>query len=83
VGDAAVIADFDEACRKATCGCVAHKKKFADDIIEYLAPFHEKRNELLAIPHYAKEVLAQGAKKALPKAEETIRLCRDAIKISL
>ncbi|MDR2721261.1 MAG: tryptophan--tRNA ligase [Coriobacteriaceae bacterium] len=83
VGEAAVIAEFDVCCRNASCGCVAHKKKFAEDIVSYLAPFREKRAELAAIPNYAKEVLVAGGAKARPKAEETIRLCRDAMKITL
>jgi len=83
VGDPAVIAEFDACCRNASCGCVSHKKKFADDIIAYLAPLHERRAELSAVGGYAKEVLAAGAAKARPKAEETIRLCRNAMNISL
>ena len=83
VGDPAVVAEFDECCRNASCGCVAHKKKFADDIVAYLAPFREKRRELAAIPGYAKDVLAAGAERALPKAAETLRLCRDAMNITL
>ncbi|MDR2715651.1 MAG: tryptophan--tRNA ligase [Coriobacteriaceae bacterium] len=83
VGDAAVIAEFDECCRKASCGCVAHKRKFADDIVAYLAPFRARRGELAGLSGYAKEVLAAGAAKARPKAEETIRLCRDAMNITL
>ncbi|MCL2889012.1 MAG: tryptophan--tRNA ligase [Eggerthellaceae bacterium] len=83
VGEPAVLAEFDACCRNASCGCVAHKKKFAEDICAYLAPFREKRMALAAIPDFAKEVLAAGAAKARPKAEETIGLCRDAIKISL
>ncbi len=83
VGDAGVIADFDDCCRNATCGCVAHKKKFADDIADYLAPFRERRAELASKPGYAKEVLLAGARRARPKAAETIALCRDALNINL
>ena len=83
IGDPSVIAEFDECCRRASCGCVAHKKKFAADIVAYLAPFREKRKELAALPGFAKEVLAAGAKKARPKAAKTISLCRDAMNVSL
>ncbi|MEG0322398.1 MAG: tryptophan--tRNA ligase, partial [Raoultibacter sp.] len=38
IGEPQVIAEFDECCRNATCGCVAHKKKFAEDLVNYLTP---------------------------------------------
>lgn len=83
VGDAEVIAEFDTCCRDASCGCVAHKRKFAEDLVSYLAPFREKREELAAIPGYAKQVLTAGAEKARPKAMDTIKACRDAMNLSL
>lgn len=83
IADASVIAEFDECCRKAECGCVAHKKRFAEDLVEYLAPFKERRDELASIPGYAKRVLREGAKRALPKAEETISAVRDSMNLSL
>lgn len=83
IGDKETIAEFDTCCREASCGCVAHKKKFGDDIVEYLRPFREKREELAALPGYAKQVLEEGARKAQVKADETIRLCRDAMNLSM
>ncbi|MGI6105107.1 MAG: tryptophan--tRNA ligase [Raoultibacter sp.] len=83
VGDSQIIAEFDQCCRDASCGCVAHKKAFADDLIAYLTPFRERREELAAIPNYAKDVLTEGAKKARPKAAQTISDVRDAMNISL
>lgn len=62
---------------------MTHKRKFAEDLVTYLAPFREKREELAAIPGYAKQVLVDGAKKARPKAAETIKACRDAMNLSL
>lgn len=79
IGDQDVIAEFDCACRNATCGCVAHKKKFADDLVDYLADFRRKRSELAAIPGFAQDVLEKGARKARPKAQETISSCREAM----
>ena len=83
IGDDTTIAEFDECCRNATCGCVAHKKKLAQDLVDYLEPFREKRQELARIPGYAREVLTCGAQKARPKATETILSCRDAMNITL
>lgn len=83
IGDSQVIAEFDECCRNAMCGCVAHKKKFAEDLVNYLTPFRKKREELAARPGYAREVLALGAERALPKAAATIEAVRDSLKLSL
>lgn len=83
VGNAETIADFDTCCRQASCGCVAHKKQFAEDLVEYLAPFSEKRVQLASQKDFAKEVLLAGAKKARPRAQGTIQGCRDAMRLSL
>lgn len=83
IGDHSVIDDFDQCCRDASCGCVAHKKVFAEDLVNYLAPFRQKREELSSHPGYAREVLLEGAKKARPKAKQTIEDVRDAMNISL
>lgn len=83
IGDNDVIQEFDCACRAASCGCVAHKKKFAQDLVEYLAPFREKREKLASIPGYASDVLIHGAEKARPKAEQTMQQCRQAVGFNL
>lgn len=83
IGAPAVIAEFDSCCRAATCGCVAHKKQFAEDLIGYLAPFREKREELAAIPGYAKDVLAKGAERAVVKAAATIDDVRESMNLKL
>ena len=50
IADSGEIAEWDRCCRVADCGCVAHKRKLADDLVAYLAPFQERRRELAAIP---------------------------------
>ena len=70
------IDEWDVCCRAARCGCVAHKKKFADDLIDYLAEFRERRAALSATPDFAWQVLNAGAKKVLPLAEEVLQHCR-------
>lgn len=75
------IAEWDRCCRVADCGCVAHKRKLADDLVAYLAPFQERRAELAAIPGYAWEVLAGGAAKAKPITSEVVASCRELIGI--
>lgn len=71
------IAEWDRCCRVAECGCVAHKRALADDLVTYLAEFRAKRAELAAIPGYAAEVLAAGAAKARPVTREVVATCRE------
>ena len=71
------VAEWDGCCRTAECGCVAHKRKLADDLVGYLAPFAERRAELAAIPGYASEVLAAGAAKARPVTSQVVATCRE------
>lgn len=82
IGDPNVISEFEQCCKTASCGCVAHKKKFAEDLVSYFADFREKRQELAKIPGYAKKILENGAERARPKAVATIEDCRDAMNLS-
>ncbi|MDP2183204.1 MAG: tryptophan--tRNA ligase [Actinomycetota bacterium] len=70
VGDTGDIAEWDRCCRVADCGCVAHKKAFAEDLNAYLRDFREKRAELAARPGYAWEVLSAGAARVRPAIDE-------------
>jgi tryptophanyl-tRNA synthetase len=58
------------------------KMKLAHDLNKHLAPFREKRLELEAKPHYVKEILDMGRARVTEKAEETLRLVREAMKIN-
>ncbi|MCL2403153.1 MAG: tryptophan--tRNA ligase [Coriobacteriia bacterium] len=73
------IETWEECCRAATCGCVPHKKDFAEDIITHLAEFQARREALEARPGFAQEVLEAGAAKARPIAQATIARCRDLV----
>ncbi len=79
IAPAEEIADWDACCRTAECGCVAHKRKLADDLVAYLTPFQERRAELAARPGYAAEVLAAGATKAKPITSGVVATCRELI----
>jgi len=70
--DPEAIAQIETDCRNANIGCVAHKKQFAEDLIEYLAPFRERRTELVSDPDLIWSVLADGADRARVIAQETI-----------
>jgi len=73
------IAQWDTCCRSAECGCVAHKRQLADDLVAYLAPFQARRAELAAIPGFAADVLAAGAAKARPVTSGVVATCRELI----
>lgn len=75
------IAEWDRCCRSAECGCVAHKKKLADDMVAYFAPFQAKRAELAAIPNFAWDVLTKGAEKASPVTRHVVDTCRELVGI--
>ncbi len=75
------IGEWDRCCRTAECGCVAHKKKLAEDLEAYFAPFQARRADLAAIPNYAWDVLSKGAEKARPVTGEVISTCRELVGI--
>lgn len=52
------------ACRNATIGCVECKKILAACMIERLAPFRARRDELVANPGFVDELLQEGSRKA-------------------
>ena len=58
------------------------KLKLANDLNHHLAPLRAKRLELEAKPHYVKEILDMGRVKTIEKAEETMKLVREAMKIN-
>jgi tryptophanyl-tRNA synthetase len=79
IADEATVRQWDECCRNASCGCVAHKRAVAEELCAYLAPFQARRAELAAIPGFAREVLAAGKEKVWPLAEETVTTCRHMV----
>jgi tryptophanyl-tRNA synthetase len=75
------IAEWDACCREASCGCVSHKKKLAEDLIGYYGPFQARRAELASIPNHAWDVLSAGAEKVRPVTGEVIATCRELVGI--
>jgi tryptophanyl-tRNA synthetase len=70
--DEAQVEKIGVECRKATIGCVEHKKQFAEDLTRSLAPLRERRIELAKDPDQIWGILADGADRARVIAEETI-----------
>ena len=65
-----------EGCTTAGIGCVDCKTKLSDNIVAHLAPYHEKRADLLAHPERVKEILYAGAEKARAIAQRTMNEVR-------
>jgi tryptophanyl-tRNA synthetase len=76
------ISEWDRCCRLAECGCVAHKKKLAEDLVAYLTPFQERRADLAAKPGFAWDVLRDGAAKVRPITDEVVEVCRELTGVS-
>lgn len=74
-------AEWESCCRAATCGCVAHKKAFAETIIETLAPMQARRIELEAQEGFVEKVLSDGAARVRPIAENTLSVVRELVGI--
>ncbi len=69
----------DVECRRAGIGCVEDKRKLAESMNAYLAPFRERRAELDKHPDDIWDVLRDGAKRARAIAEQTMEEVRQAI----
>ena len=69
------------ACRGAELGCVDCKKILAGCMIDTLAPFRAKREELARQSGLVHEVLAEGSRKAEVVAKQTMVEVRTALKV--
>jgi tryptophanyl-tRNA synthetase len=70
-----------EACRGAQIGCVDCKKILARCVVDELAPFRARREELAARPELVGQVLAEGSSRAATEAAATMEEVRKAIKL--
>lgn len=71
----------DRECRAAMIGCVEDKKLLAQILIDYLAPFRQRREELLRDPDTLHDILTEGSRRARERAAETMELVRSALKV--
>jgi tryptophanyl-tRNA synthetase len=69
----------DRDCRSGALGCVDCKTLLADHLVEFFAPFRERRAELAASLGVVREVLAAGADKVRPVASQTYEAARAAM----
>jgi tryptophanyl-tRNA synthetase len=72
-----------EGCRTAGIGCVECKKIVGAHIQETVATIRERRKELLSEPGRVLRILNEGADRARPIAQETMREIREKVGIML
>ena len=68
------------ACRNAAIGCVECKKILADCMIEHLAPFRARREELAANPGFVDDLLQEGSRRASLISDAVMAEVRTALK---
>ncbi len=66
-------------CSTAKIGCVECKTEIYNNMIKFLAPFQEKRKELISKPEKLREIVKHGAEKARKVANQTISEIKEAI----
>jgi len=76
---AETVAQIDTDCRAAGIGCVDCKKLLAKNIIEYFAPFRERRAQLAQDPDFVWDILREGANRADKIASEVIAEVKQAV----
>ncbi len=79
VASAEELAEWGKRYRSGGMGYSEAKKRLAELITEYFAPFRQKRTELENNISYVKEVLADGAKRAKAVAAKTLEQARQVV----
>lgn len=69
----------EQGCRSAEIGCVDCKKALAENINKVLSPIQARYKELTADMSVVKKVVADGAAKVKPIAEQTMKEVRTAL----
>ena len=73
--------EVNRECRVAGIGCVACKKKMAENLAAFLAPIYENRRDLAENPAIVDEIIAAGDAKARETARATMAQAREAMHI--
>ena len=71
--------DVARKCRAAEIGCVDDKKLLAKILIDYLAPFRQRREELLRDRDTVHDILVEGSRKARERTAETMQRVREVM----
>ena len=73
------LAEWEQRYRDGGMGYSEAKKRLAELMIDYFKPYRQKRAELENNIDYAKEILADGAKRAKAVAAKTLAQARKAV----
>ncbi len=73
------VSQIEVDCRAGSVGCVQCKRLFAKNLIDYFAPFRERRAALAADPDRVWDILDAGARRASVIAAETMAEVKAAI----
>lgn len=74
--------EIASACTKAEIGCVQCKSKVADNIVNFLKPFQEKRITFEKDPDFVKDLISSGSKKAREKAQIKLNEVKEVMGLS-
>jgi len=66
-------------CRAAQIGCVDDKKLLAQILIDFLAPFRRRREELLRDRDTVYDVLVEGSRRARERTAQTMESVREVM----
>jgi tryptophanyl-tRNA synthetase len=78
---AATIDMVNVECRRAGIGCVEDKKLMADNLVQMLAPFQQRRRAFEEKPQQVWDVLEEGSRRASVTAQETMDSVRAAMNL--
>ena len=78
---AATIEMVNVECRRAGIGCVEDKKLMADNLVQMLAPYREKRVPYEKNPQQVWDVLEDGSQRARATAGRTMETVRSAMNL--
>lgn len=73
------VAKIEADCRAAQIGCVECKAELAGRMADWLRPFQERRQALLAEPAKLDAILADGNARARAVAAQTLKEVREAV----
>ncbi len=73
--------EVERQCKDGEIGCVACKKKLAQNVAKFMTPIYERRQEWIKRPDDIKDIIRQGNKKVRILAEKTMADVRKAMKI--
>lgn len=76
------VKEIEECCKQGKIGCVACKKKLAENVIKYLEPMYIKRQEILKTPDIIDDILHNGQKKAQNIASKNLKMIKEAMKLN-